>query len=59
MPAVLSSESTQQNIQPLFETEEEYSRYREDFSREMEPVLEEQRRARVASEEAIRRKVIR
>ncbi len=39
-----------------FDSEEEYARFREEFSEEMQEVLLEQSRARARSEEEIRRK---
>ncbi len=41
---------------PAFDSEEEYAKFREEFSEEMQEVLLEQSRARARSEEEIRRK---
>ncbi|MGJ8640803.1 MAG: hypothetical protein ACSHYA_15545 [Opitutaceae bacterium] len=44
------------DFKPAFDSEEEYAKFREDFSEEMQEVLLEQSRARARSEEEIRRK---
>lgn len=48
-----SEESTE-----VFESEEAFARFREEFEETMEEVLAEQRQARAQSEEDIRRKCI-
>ena len=41
---------------PAFDSEEEYAKFREEFSEEMIKILREQSRARARSEEEVRRK---
>lgn len=43
-----------ENFTPAFDSEEEYAKFREEFSEEMKEVLLEQSRARARSEEEIR-----
>jgi hypothetical protein len=43
-------------FKPVFDSEEEYAKFREEFSEEMTKVLLEQSRARALSEEEVRRK---
>ena len=46
------------DFKPAFDSEEEYRKFREEFSEKMEKVILEYRRARARSEEEARKKFI-
>ncbi len=58
MTEVLISEELDKKMVPVFSSDEEYERYREEFRSKMEPILIEQRKARAQSEEDVRKKII-